>query len=708
MAARGYLIVTKQVYSSSARLMKNRLLLVALVLFVLTSSGWVQNPTGKRFNVAAYGAIGNGTTNDAPACIKAFQAANISGGTVVFPDGTFLLQVGNPTTDTTNYMAFSGGTEGIVFNVTQANVTVELSPKTVLKVVANYLCQNLSGQFASCQQVVFGTTSSPLSNFRIIGKASQITFATDTENGTGVSATRATVLNAANEFYVLRGNYRDMILRDFETQNFPRNIALDGGYVDGSGNVLTDSYFYNLKFTNYGGAGHDLNAYFQGGNTIEDVMVTTSRPFHSHSFYFGAGKPGNRIRRAKVTWTSPDATISNKYQVQSYSESANADVSGLWIEDSEFTGAIAAILVQHNNSGVSGKVVRNTYIRNNKFTGDGTNIAIAMVDPNDCEISGNTFSTWTTAISATHGTVSGRNIVIDRNAFSVVKNSIKVESGITDSTISNNVVTAAVANGISYNCQGARGKIIGNHLINGGGAGSQGMVLGGDGFVASHNEFYSDNGTNFSELLNAVSGDGWQFTDNILNLNVASYGIFAGSNFTVARNTTNQNLIVAASATGVNMFAGNIFTGSAKPIIRAATNFLNNICPSSVSATSGADAAGFLNGTNNILNGNGAIDTFSNGAASGAVALHAGIFRVFKLTATGNITSFSVTNPTEGREIVIEVLQDGTGGRTIAPGASFSTACTPDTTAAKRTTYTFVYSAGASKWFEKTACVTGQ
>ena len=44
---------------------------------------------------------------------------------------------------------------------------------------------------------------------------------------------------------------------------------------------------------------------------------------------------------------------------------------------------------------------------------------------------------------------------------------------------------------------------------------------------------------------------------------------------------------------------------------------------------------------------------------------------LFKITLTGNVTSSSVTNATNGQEITVEVIQDGTGSHTFAWPADF-------------------------------------
>lgn len=76
----------------------------------------------------------------------------------------------------------------------------------------------------------------------------------------------------------------------------------------------------------------------------------------------------------------------------------------------------------------------------------------------------------------------------------------------------------------------------------------------------------------------------------------------------------------------------------------------------------------------------------------------------FFINADANFTLANPANPTNGQQIVVEILQDATGSRTITLGTAFGlgtdiTAVTLTTTANKRDFLTFIYNAAAAKWF---------
>lgn len=105
-------------------------------------------------------------------------------------------------------------------------------------------------------------------------------------------------------------------------------------------------------------------------------------------------------------------------------------------------------------------------------------------------------------------------------------------------------------------------------------------------------------------------------------------------------------------------------------------------------------------------------DTITLGAAPTVVALtdgatvtlDASLGRTFRVTLGGNRT-LAITNPTDGQVIELEIIQDGTGSRTLTLPASvrFSTTAPSSlyvlsTTAAKRDYLTLKYNSAATKW----------
>lgn len=76
----------------------------------------------------------------------------------------------------------------------------------------------------------------------------------------------------------------------------------------------------------------------------------------------------------------------------------------------------------------------------------------------------------------------------------------------------------------------------------------------------------------------------------------------------------------------------------------------------------------------------------------------------FRVTLGGNRTLANPTNATDGQEIIWEIIQDGTGLRTITLGSEFAfgtdiTSVTLTTTADKRDFLGAVYNSTTSKWY---------
>jgi hypothetical protein len=83
----------------------------------------------------------------------------------------------------------------------------------------------------------------------------------------------------------------------------------------------------------------------------------------------------------------------------------------------------------------------------------------------------------------------------------------------------------------------------------------------------------------------------------------------------------------------------------------------------------------------------------------------------FRVTLTGNRTLGNPTNATDGQKIVWEVIQDGTGSRTLAFGNKFAfgadvATCTVSTAANKRDFIGAIYNSGTDLFY-LTSCVRG-
>lgn len=86
------------------------------------------------------------------------------------------------------------------------------------------------------------------------------------------------------------------------------------------------------------------------------------------------------------------------------------------------------------------------------------------------------------------------------------------------------------------------------------------------------------------------------------------------------------------------------------------------------------------------------------------IATNASLGNYFRVTLGGNRTLGNPTNPTDGQKIIWELIQDGTGSRTITLDTTFAlgtdiSAVTLTTTASKRDFLGAVYNSTATKWY---------
>ncbi len=90
-------------------------------------------------------------------------------------------------------------------------------------------------------------------------------------------------------------------------------------------------------------------------------------------------------------------------------------------------------------------------------------------------------------------------------------------------------------------------------------------------------------------------------------------------------------------------------------------------------------------------------------SATGTITMNMDFGNTLHATLTGNITLAAPSNPQEGQELTVSLVQDATGSRSITFDAVFNTQTTPSTTASERTTYKFVHLENA--WFEVAATI---
>lgn len=86
------------------------------------------------------------------------------------------------------------------------------------------------------------------------------------------------------------------------------------------------------------------------------------------------------------------------------------------------------------------------------------------------------------------------------------------------------------------------------------------------------------------------------------------------------------------------------------------------------------------------------------------IATDASLGNYFRVTLGGNRTLGNPTNMVDGQKCIWELIQDGTGSRTITLGSAFAlgtdiSAVTLTTTASKRDFLGAIYNSTAAKWY---------
>ena len=86
------------------------------------------------------------------------------------------------------------------------------------------------------------------------------------------------------------------------------------------------------------------------------------------------------------------------------------------------------------------------------------------------------------------------------------------------------------------------------------------------------------------------------------------------------------------------------------------------------------------------------------------IAVDASLGTHMRVTLGGNRTLGNPTNPTDGQRILFEIIQDGTGSRTITLSSKYAlgtdiASVTLTTTASKRDFLGVIYNSAADKWF---------
>ena len=676
-----------------------------ILLCCLCIPAFAQSRAGDRvFDVRAFGAVGNCTaagalgscTNDVAALRKAMAAANANGGGVVYFPNTatnaYYVLVGDPATDVN--LTNIDPNHYAIFNITSNNVTFRFARGVTLRVVSSHLYQTNAGGGAIPGQTAlfwFGNQVTIMENFQLDGEYPTLSFELASP------AAYFTGNDSANGFLLQSGKTKRAHWKRFYVTGFPQGGLIDG-YTSGS-DQLTDAIYEDMRVLEYGSGGDDLWFYTYGNTTFLRCWFFTSRK-SSHGVYSGSDKPGVKIKGCWFNGQDESAALNNKFGIQIYQTSGTSPIREWEITDNLFYNVRNAIWIQHNG----GYEARNIVIKNNRFIRSGstaTGAGIQAYYPRDCDFSNNYFQTLVTGISVVSPGI-GTYTHIDGNDF--LDCTTGVSAYVNNSSVSNNHYnrTSIASSGATrFSIQGARNRIIANDITDGGSsAGSPiALIANGANNLVSKNVIYATASQGYSIIFQIISSGG-EFSDNkIIHTGASGYSDLSGDGILVAGNNSNKLVTVNGTGSVFSTVVGNTLSSSAQIRLTGKCRANSNDVTGGWETITGAYA-----GSNNLTN-SAALDSITV-TTSGTYVPHVGVYSAFLITANGNLTISTPTNPTGGQRVVVVVLQDAIGGRTVSFSSDWVASGAVTTTANTRTSWTFVYDASVSK-FIQCSFVTG-
>jgi hypothetical protein len=129
--------------------------------------------------------------------------------------------------------------------------------------------------------------------------------------------------------------------------------------------------------------------------------------------------------------------------------------------------------------------------------------------------------------------------------------------------------------------------------------------------------------------------------------------------------------------------------------IQLYTNSLGRV---TVNSAGNVTIAAPTSGTALAVNGS-ALTPTSTQAFSATPTFNAALANVFEMNAlTANVTSMTISNPVAGQTVSIRLIQDATGGRTVASPAGAKISGSMGATASAASILTLTYSSGSARW----------
>lgn len=171
----------------------------------------------------------------------------------------------------------------------------------------------------------------------------------------------------------------------------------------------------------------------------------------------------------------------------------------------------------------------------------------------------------------------------------------------------------------------------------------------------------------------------------------ARYSFGANSISPAATNTYNLG---GTGAEWQNIYTRNLYRDSAGALTISA----NDAAGSLDLRVAGASALSIDSNRKSTFGG-GAFTTTNSQSFTATPTFNANLSNVFELgTMTGNVTSCTITNPSNGQTIQIRVKQDATGGRTFAAPSGAKIVGSVGATASAASILTLTYSAADARW----------
>lgn len=326
----------------------------AMVKKNLSVLGWINNPSDGYFNVKAYGASGNGLTDDTTAIQAAINAAgSANGGIVWFPQGTYNIsaQLNVPTNVRLDGIGYS---QDVTTPTNPASV-LEWTPSTAYSGQAMiYLEQNTAnsgvenlGLRVNTAYVVNGITCDSVRQFRINNVSINNTYiALNLEANGSENTAQGHITNIfvgqTDYGIVLSGNTSSNL---GPTDNYFSNIMLFFVNITGIDIIqLADSnYFYYVNMGQNGNSS-SFNGVLLGGPGAVDV---------NREYFYGLSISGSS--GYAISMTNSNADFYGVEMAGSFSDSnVYIDPTALMSHYSSNTGSLTPKTISGPTSGTIG------------------------------------------------------------------------------------------------------------------------------------------------------------------------------------------------------------------------------------------------------------------------------------------------------------------------------------------------------------------